>query len=120
MRADRQNRRFLRVPIAVEFRVRDADDALGGDIQFDCIDLSAGGAFLRSDYLLEQGDKLEVSFELPDRKERVTVQARVAWVAKTSTIKGEAGMGIEFVDMSEAERNAVAAFVRLQVSEQIP
>jgi uncharacterized protein (TIGR02266 family) len=112
MPQNRNVRRWLRLPLAVEVRVRDADDPVGGEIMFDAVDISAGGAFLRSDYLLEKGDRLDVSFTLPEAKQRITARAQVVWVAKTRRTKGEAGMGIEFVDLSEAERAAITEFVK--------
>lgn len=105
-------RRYVRKPLSVEFRVRDADDTVGGEILFDAVDISEGGAFLRSDYLLEEGDRIEVSFMLPAPVQRpVVVRARVAWVTRRSELKGEPGMGLEFVDLTPAERDAIAEFV---------
>jgi uncharacterized protein (TIGR02266 family) len=117
MAEEKKTRRYLRLPIAVEFRVKDADGAVDGELQFDAVDISAGGAFLRSEYLLEQDDKLEVSFLLPNRPQRINARARVAWVTKSPKLKGEAGMGIEFLDLSEDERAAITAYVREQKSQ---
>ncbi len=83
---------------------------------FDAVDISAGGAFLRSDYLLEKGDRLDVTFTLPATHQRITARAQVAWVAKVRKTKGEAGMGIEFVDLSKDEREAITEFVKSQRS----
>ena len=105
-------RRYLRRPLAVEFRVRDADDLLAGEIKFDAVDISEGGAFLQADYLLERGAVIEVSFSLPGMAAALTVRARVAWVTDREEVRGEAGMGLEFVELEPNERRAIANFVR--------
>lgn len=107
-------RRYLRRPLVVEFRVRDADDLLAGEIMFDAIDISEGGAFLHADYLLERGALIEVSFTLPGTASALQVRARVAWVTHREDVRGEAGMGLEFVELTRDEREAIAGFVRAQ------
>ena len=107
-------RRFLRRPIAGEFKVRSADDTVSGDILFDAFDISEGGALLQSDYLLEVGDELEVAFALPDGPQ-IIVKARVAWVTRDYQDSGRGGMGIEFIDLGPGVRDAIAEFVRDQV-----
>ncbi len=107
-------REYLRRAISAEFSVRDVDDVMGGELLFDSVDISEGGAFLRSDYLLELGDQVEVTFTLSTSPEPITVRARVAWVTKRSSLKGDAGMGLEFVDVDEASRKAIDQFVHRQ------
>lgn len=106
-----KKRQYLRRAVSVEFRVRDVDDVMGGELLFDSVDISEGGAFLRSDYLLELGDQVEVTFSLALRPEPFTVRARVAWVTKRAALKGDAGMGLEFIDLVPADRDAIDQFV---------
>ena len=113
------NRQFLRRPVKVEFRVRNADDVMGGEILFDAVDISVGGAFLRSSYLLEIGERLEVNFTLSESGALIHTSARVVWVTPHEEAKGEAGMGLEFLDLSEAERKAITEYVRAQRSPQV-
>ena len=105
--------KFLRRAVSVEFRVRDSQDHLVGDILFDTVDISEGGAFLRSQYLFEVGEVLDVSFTLPGQGGLLYAQARVAWVTRQSDAKGEAGMGVEFITIDDAARRAITAFVRV-------
>ncbi len=105
-------RRFIRRSLNVEFTVRDVDDIHGGEIQFDAIDVSEGGAFLRSQLLFEVGNRLEVSFALPDDRTPVHVHARVVWVSQQEDANAhEAGLGLEFVGLSEDERQRINRFV---------
>ncbi|MBI3180483.1 MAG: PilZ domain-containing protein [Deltaproteobacteria bacterium] len=106
-----KDRRFLRRAVQVTFRVRDAEDPAQGDLLFDAVDLSQGGAFLRSDLLFDAGQELGVTFELPDPERSVNVRARVAWATRADH-KGAPGMGISFVDLAGPDREAIAAFVK--------
>jgi uncharacterized protein (TIGR02266 family) len=104
-----KQRRHPRLAVAVEVTVKSASDTETGELVFHTLDLSAGGAFLRSDLLLEVGELLEVSFCVPGSDERISARARVAWATRQSGTKGEAGMALEFIDMSEAERARLLA-----------
>lgn len=108
--SDKRFRRFVRKPVAVEIQVRDSDEA-GGEIFFDSVDISEGGAYIRSDLLLELGDRLEVTFRLPDNSVAIVARARVVWVTPHEDIKGDAGFGIEFLDLTASEQKQIAGFV---------
>lgn len=106
-----EHRRHSRKAITVEFRVRDAEEPQGGELLFDTADISEGGAFLASDLLLEPGDELEVDFALPNCDRAITAKAKVVWVTRRPDTKGQAGMGLEFTDLEEADRKAITDFV---------
>lgn len=105
------NRRFVRRAIAVEIRVNETTDDSSSELAFDSLDLSEGGAFLRSELLLEVGDILEVSFTVPEGP-RVHTTARVAWVSHKRDVKGESGMALEFLNLDPAARQAILKFVK--------
>lgn len=111
MKAGEEFRRFSRFPIRVEFRIKQEDAPTKGKLLFDSINLSAGGAFLRSDYLFEIGTNIEVSFKLPNRDEMINAKAKVTWVTRGSTGHGDPGMGVEFTDLPEADRNAIEKLI---------
>ncbi|OGQ78005.1 MAG: hypothetical protein A2289_21330 [Deltaproteobacteria bacterium RIFOXYA12_FULL_58_15] len=102
-----QQRQYLRRPIHASFRVRDAGDPSQGEILFDSVDLSQGGAFLESELLLEIGEMVEVTFGLPGKIRPIRATARVAW----ATGKGTCGMGLEFVNLNDEDRQAIAEYV---------
>ena len=112
MSQDSRLRRHERRAVAAEIRVHDARDTSVGEISFDALDLSAGGAFLKSDLLLGEGEQLDVSFHLPGREAAMTTRARVVWTARRPEMRGAAGMGIEFTSLEPADRDALAAFVK--------
>ena len=106
-----KDRRHVRRPVRVSVRVRDVGDPTQGEVVFDALDLSQGGAFLESELLLEVGDELEVTFAIPGELRRIQAHARVAWATR-SGVKGKAGMGLQFTDLKASDRQVIADFVR--------
>jgi len=109
-----QFRRYLRKPVSVTFRVRDKTQDNMGEMLLDTLDLGSGGAFLRSDLLLEPGDELVVTFALPEAQSNIQTKARVAWVTQDRGPYGVAGMGLAFTDLTREARLAIDGFVRSQ------
>ena len=103
-------RRHVRSAVELPVTVADSTNSVDAHIQFDTQDLSAGGAFVRSDLLFEVGEELSLTFQLPDGKQ-VKARGRVVRVARETGDEGVAGMGIEFVDLPDADRDAILALV---------
>lgn len=79
------------------------------------INLSAGGVFLETWNLLEEGAPLLAEFVLPRSNIAINCRARVAWVNHPDLIKNQAlpvGMGIQFIDLSEDSMNAIRSYIR--------
>src|SRR5687767_14060973 len=107
--ASAETRRYTRRAIDAELTLEDGDPETGR-LTFDATDISEGGAFLRSELLLELGDVIVVRFRLGGGAEH-TVRARVVWVSKGKSGKDDAGMGLECVEIAPATRAAIVAFV---------
>ncbi|HSI04264.1 MAG TPA: PilZ domain-containing protein [Myxococcota bacterium] len=103
-------RKHSRRPSSVDVHAAATGDR-SGELVFESVDVSIGGAFLRSDLLLELGDQLEMAIPLPEQ-DPVRALGRVVWVTRDPRVKGNAGMGIEFVDMTEDDRVRLADFLR--------
>lgn len=101
-----EQRRHSRKALQVDFKGREAEGS--GQLIFEGADLSAGGAFLKSDLLLEQGETLAVEFRVEGLPRLLKAQARIAWVRRFPTPEEQAGMGIQFLAMSEEDRAALA------------
>lgn len=97
-----QQRRHERKAVAVQFQAREAHGV--GQLVFTSADLSAGGTFLASDLLLEQGEPLSLEFTFPGEAAPLRAQARVAWVRRFPEAGEAAGMGVEFVTMRDEDR----------------
>ena len=103
-----ENRRAARRPIQVEIQV--GDTSLGAQMRFDSGNVSEGGVFIKSELLLEVGEILWVSFVLPDAAIAIRTRGRVVWVNKDpdpDDPESMAGMGVQFMDLSAAERAAL-------------
>lgn len=94
----------------MEFRAGGTDGL--GALQLSGADLSAGGAFLVSDLLLEPGETLSLEFQIAGRPTPVQAKARVAWVRRFPGADQSPGMGIEFARLEKDERAALDAWVR--------
>ncbi|HZJ52611.1 MAG TPA: PilZ domain-containing protein [Myxococcaceae bacterium] len=103
-------RRHARRTLSVEFRAGGTDGL--GALELSGADLSAGGAFLVSDLLLEPGEMLSLEFRIAGRPDPALAQVRVAWVRRFPGPEEPAGMGIEFVRLGKEERAALDAWVR--------
>lgn len=99
-----EQRSEQRAEVEAIFAARDEGGA--GTLVFTSADVSAGGAFLKSELLLEVGETLTLEFRVaPDMLVRTA--ARVAWVRRFPEGAQPAGMGVQFTSMGEAERAAV-------------
>ncbi len=103
-----ERRKQERTEVKVRFSARDESGA--GTLSFTSGDVSTGGAFLNSELLLEQGEALSLDFELPGNT-AVHAQARVAWVRRFPETGQQAGMGVEFVSLSDDERAALSRWL---------
>jgi uncharacterized protein (TIGR02266 family) len=107
-----KDRRHVRRPVRVSVRVSDNADPTHGEIVFDALDLSQGGAFLESELLLEVGDELEITFAIPGELRRIRAHAKVAWATRSSGAKRKPGMGLQFTDLKQSDCQLIADFVR--------
>lgn len=103
-----EQRREERAPIQARFSARDSSGA--GTLTFTSEDVSTGGAFLKSELLLEQGESLSLNFEVPGAGP-VFTQARVAWVRRFPQEDQLAGMGVQFVTLRDSERAAISRWL---------
>lgn len=103
---DQNRRRFVRKTIQVELRGHSEEGV--GQLIFEGLDLSAGGTFLRSDLLLEQGEVLSLEFRLPGAPKLLRARARVAWVRRFPKAEEPAGMGVEFTAISDEDRELLS------------
>ena len=101
-------RREERSALQARFSARDSSGA--GTLTFTSADVSTGGAFLKSDLLLEQGESLSLQFEVPGAGPVLT-QARVAWVRRFPEAGQPPGMGVEFVTLRDTERAAIVRWL---------
>ena len=107
----RDMRKHSRHAVELPVLVSDAANRVKAGIRFDSSDLSAGGAFLRSDLLFEVGEVLNLQIDLSPTN-RISAVGRVVRVSRGTAQDRVAGMGIEFVDLSPADRAAIETAIR--------
>ena len=107
-----QLRRYNRYPLSVEFKLSDSEDPVHGEILFDTVNVSAGGAFLRSDLLMDIGAKVDVTFTVPGQSGSFVTTAVVAWVTRGKSGRREAGMGIEFTGLDEKAKAVIDGLIQ--------
>lgn len=123
------------IPILAEDRRRHARYALSlavtmqGDNNFYVglsEDISEGGLFIATFYLLPIGTPVELSFTLPNTDEPITASGTVQWlrgpdaIASSENIFGAGGdphgvapgIGIQFHDLDAAERTTIRNFMQ--------
>lgn len=105
-------RRHERRALPVEISANEGGGV--GELLWEGADLSPGGAFLKSDLLLEKGETLTLEFSVPGHSRRFKSGARVAWVRRFPKANEPAGMGVEFVSMSQDDRRELTAFLEGQ------
>ncbi len=106
---NRQTRRHPRQSLLVDFKGQDASGI--GHLWLEGSDLSPGGAFLKSEVLLEQGEKLAVEFRVPGVPRLMRAHARVAWVRRFPQNEEPSGMGVEFTAMSDEDLGVLTQYL---------
>ncbi len=108
---DEQKRKHRRIPISAKIYIDDQEAE--GRIYFYAEDLSLGGVYLKSDFLMERGDWLDLYIQLPEQDE-MKIKARVVWVNLQVTDKTRqrpAGMGLEFEGISNQDCKQINDFL---------
>ena len=78
------------------------------------VNMSTGGVFIESSWILPKDSDLTVKFKLPDSDKIIIVRAIVAWVNDPSSLKKLSlppGMGLQFLDLSLEDLHAIRAFL---------
>src|SRR3954452_18830778 len=104
-----EHRRHTRKAISVEFKGTEASGV--GELLFEASDLSAGGTFLKADLLLEQGERLWLSFKVPGMPKQMKAEGRVKWVRRFPEGGEPSGMGVEFEQIGEDDRAVLSKYL---------
>jgi uncharacterized protein (TIGR02266 family) len=96
-----EKRKFRRVPLAAVVHAESA----GLPYSVEGRNISAGGMLVKAEKTLEEGRSLRLEFQLPGDSAPLRVTGIVQHVSP------DAFMGIRFVDLSEADRKRIEAYV---------
>lgn len=75
------------------------------------LNISRGGVFLQTEYLLPPGRAVQLTFNLPDGP-RVSAQGRVVWTRASGDPRGPAGMGIQFETLAPEVLHVIEDLLR--------
>ncbi len=107
--AKSEKRKSPRVPVDFEVRF-----TFGNQEHIaQALNLSTDGMFIKTSYMLLQGDIIEVFFRLPSIDEPFWLKARVIW---GTWIEGmnmpTSGMGIQFIDRLQSQKEHLKNYIR--------
>jgi uncharacterized protein (TIGR02266 family) len=77
-------------------------------------DISTGGVFVATHQLHRVGQQVTVHLALPGQAEKITVESEVRWVRELSALNGShgtTGMGLRFVGLTPAAKQAIDGFL---------
>jgi uncharacterized protein (TIGR02266 family) len=73
--------------------------------------LSSWGVFIRTAVPFDAGEQVLLRFRLPNRSVPVVVSGRVVWGNPDPSRWGGMGMGIQFSDLADADRDAIERYL---------
>lgn len=100
-------RQWRRVETRIPCTVRIEDEELQSTIK----NISEGGAFIEVGIPLERDSILELDFTLPHANYTVSTQIIVRWASSFLRMTAHAGMGVEFLTVTQGERDLIRSFV---------
>ena len=77
-------------------------------------DLSGGGLFVATHLIRPIGERISLRLTLPNYREPIDAITEVRWVRATALSGGggEAGMGLQFLQLSPPAKEAIMAFLK--------
>ena len=79
------------------------------------VNMSTGGVFIETDSIRPIDTPLVIKFKLPDDDKIITCKARVAWTNEPGNLKNYSlptGMGIQFLDLTLENLQAIRNFIK--------
>jgi len=101
-----ERRAVLRHEVTVEVTFESEHNFYTGLTQ----DLGVGGLFVATPVLRPIGECIRVRFTLSGNPEVLDAITEVRWVRERDTVEGDAGMGLQFLQLSAKTKLAVKAF----------
>jgi len=77
-------------------------------------DLSGGGLFVATHMIRPVGERIQLRITLPTSREPIEAMTEVRWIRATAMPGGggEAGMGLQFLQLDVKAKDAIKAFLR--------
>ncbi len=108
---DIERRKDIRVPLKVVRVWSEAEDGKRGFMGY-ARDVSLGGLFIQMVTPLQQGIRFKMAFQLIEGEAEIHPEVQVAWTRRFNPkSKSEAGIGVQFLDLSEKDRAAIQSWI---------
>jgi uncharacterized protein (TIGR02266 family) len=81
--------------------------------------ISKGGVFIRTQDIFPVGTVMEIRFRLPKLDHQIQSKVKVMWTYRqpASVNLNSSGMGVGFLEISDADKNAIQSFIDQIVRE---
>lgn len=92
------------------------------DFSGDCLNLSSGGLFLKTEIPLKTGENFLLRFKLPGQESEFSCKAKVTWINKKASRKKPLlppGGGLQFLGLSVANMKVLLEFLRQNKMEPV-
>ncbi len=112
---DSERRGGLRLKVGVPIEYQ----SLGLWQESATFNLSSWGVFIRTPSPFEPGENVILRFRLPEQAQPIRAMGRVVWSNTDPGKWGGAGMGIQFLDLSAEQRDAIERHLANLVASQL-
>ena len=110
-------RRFKRLPIDIKIEIKRKYEKEDSCIKTDLLDLSALGAYIYGCDRFKLGDEVRITIHLPPKNEQLKLDAKVVWLSDSHIQHHlHPGMGIEFINISDADQKKLIGFIERNLS----
>jgi uncharacterized protein (TIGR02266 family) len=113
--SESERRSALRFKVAIPIQYQ----GLGLWQEAATFNLSAWGVFIRTAVPFDAGEQVLLRFALPERDAPLTVMGKVIWGNPDPSKWGGMGMGIQFVDLADADREAIEWHLAQRVAARL-
>lgn len=101
-----EKRKDVRIPVEFGTQIRKTGNVYLGTV----LNLSLNGMFVKVPALFQEGEAIEVIFNLPQRQMRIEAQAEIRWKSKVEN-SPIFGIGLLFVSMQQKDREALGTYI---------
>jgi len=101
-----EKRKEVRIPVELGTQIRKGASVYMGKV----LNLSLNGMFVNVPASFQEGDTIDVIFNLPHKETRIEAQAEIRWKSEVEN-PSVFGIGLQFVSMPVRNREALGSYI---------